>query len=246
MLKAIIPAAGLGTRLLPITEFIPKEMFPLPNKPVIQYVVEEAINSGIKDIIIIINKNKDIIKDYLTSLNQDVKLTFLYQEEQKGLGNAILIAKDLINEDFFAILLADSVISSSTPCIKQIIDTHRKYLKSVINIERVTPERIPIKGMVSGEEIEPDLIKIAEIVEKPQSYHTNTAICARYILNKKIFDYLEKTKPGVNNEIQLTDAIKELLKEEEIYAQITDSKRHDVGDPESYINAITYLGRHKK
>ncbi len=238
MFKAVIPAAGLGTRLLPITKFIPKEMFPLPNKPVIQYVVEEAINSEIKDIIIIINKSKEMIRKYLTSLNLNANLSFLYQKEQKGLGDAILTAKDLINEDFFVILLADSVIKSKIPCIKQLIDTHKKYSKSVINIERISPEKIPTKGMVDGKEIVPNLLRIKEIVEKPESYHTNTAICARYILSKKIFSHLEKTKPGAKDEIQLTDAIKMLLKEEDVYAQITESTRYDIGDQKSYIEAM--------
>ena len=260
--KAVIPAAGLGIRFLPVTKSMPKEMLPIIDKPVIHYVVEEAILSGIDDIIIITGRGKRAIEDYfddspelemrLKSQNKKKDFTkmreisnfptihYVRQKEPKGLGDAILKAEHHIGNEPFAVLLGDDIISNSQPCISQLIPIHSRFNSSVISIEHVTPEKISSYGIISGEEIEPNLIKVLNIIEKPEldKAPSNMGTVGRYVFVPEIFDYLKSLSPGIGNEIQLTDAIQQLIKDYPVYAYKFNGKRYDTGNKLGYIEAI--------
>ena len=234
-MKAVIPAAGLGTRFLPATKAQPKEMLPVFNKPTIQYVVEEAVNSGIDDIIIITGKGKRPIEDHFdksweleSNLEKKGKLDYLHevqeisnmadifyvrQKKQNGLGDAISCAKKHIGDEPFAVLLGDTITYSDTPCTKQLIDVHEKYGGSVIAIEELPERKIERYGIVDGNEIENNIFKVNNLVEKPklEDAPSNLGITGRYILTPDIFDKLESIEAGVGGEIQLTDAINAVL-----------------------------------
>ena len=260
--KAVIPAAGLGTRFLPATKSMPKEMLPLLNKPAIQFVVEEAIASGIEDILIITGRGKRAIEDYFDSspeleshllqnekyeLLKEVKdisslanIYYVRQKEPKGLGDAILKAEKHVGDEPFAVLLGDDIIKGNVPCIKQLTNLFEKYNKSIIAVEEVPKEKVSSYGMIKGREIEDLTYLIEDIIEKPDVEETpsNIATVGRYVLAPEIFDCIKETKPGSGNEIQLTDSIRILKAQQEVYAYKFQGKRHDVGDKIGYIKTI--------
>lgn len=250
-MKAVIPAAGFGTRFLPATKAQPKEMLPVFDKPTIQYVIEEAVASGIDDIIIITGRNKRSIEDhfdksfeleytlqnagktdYLKQVRDITDLAdicYIRQKEQKGLGDAIYCAKKHIGDEPFAVMLGDTITKGQVPCTKQLIDVYNKYGASAIAVEEVPWEKVERYGIIKGEEIEQNVYKIDKLVEKPLKDHapSNLAIMGRYVLTADIFDKLEETKPGVGGEIQLTDALSKL---DAIYGDVFNGKTYDIGN----------------
>jgi len=260
--KAIIPAAGLGTRFLPVTKSMPKEMLPIIDKPVIHYVVEEAVDAGIEDIIIITGRGKRAIEDYfdaspelemrlkdqkkieqlkqLKEISDFPGIHYVRQKEPMGLGDAILKAEKHIGNEPFAVLLGDDIIVNNQSCTGQLMSVFSRFQKSVISIELIPPEKISSYGIIKGSEIEPDIFAIQDIIEKPtpDSAPSNMGAVGRYIFVPEIFDCLKRTSPGVGNEIQLTDAIRLLLKEQPVYAYKFRGKRYDTGDKLGYIETI--------
>lgn len=250
-MKAVIPAAGFGTRFLPATKAQPKEMLPVYDKPTIQYVIEEAVNSGIDDILIVTGRNKRSIEDHFDKsfeLEQTLQnagkdnylkqvraitdladICYVRQKEQKGLGDAINCAKKHIGGEAFAVLLGDSITKGPIPCTKQLIDVYKKYGASAISLEEVPIEKVERYGIIKGTEIEKDIYKIQKLVEKPLAHQapSNLAIMGRYVLTPDIFDKIKETKPGVGGEIQLTDALSEL---DEIYGVTFEGKTYDIGN----------------
>ena len=259
--KAIIPAAGLGTRFLPATKAQPKEMLPIVDKPTIQYIVEEAIQSGIEDILIITGRNKRAIEDHfdksvelelelkkknkesLLNLVEDisnmVNIHYIRQKEPKGLGHAIYCAKSFVGNEPFAVLLGDDIVDSEVPVLKQMIDQYERYNCSIIGVQEVPYEDVDKYGIVDAAIIEDRLYKAKDLVEKPKKEKapSNIAILGRYIITPRIFEILENTPPGAGGEIQLTDALKTLLNYEAIYAYNFIGKRYDVGDKLGYLMA---------
>ncbi len=259
--KAIIPAAGLGTRFLPATKAQPKEMLPIVDKPTIQYIVEEAIDSGIEDILIVTGRNKRAIEDHfdksyeledelkkkgnqeLLDLVQDisnlVNIHYIRQKEAKGLGHAIYCAKSFIGEEPFAVLLGDDIVDSEVPCLKQLIDVFDEYKTTVLGVQHVPDEDVSKYGIVSCRPVDERVFKVKDMVEKPdrESAPSNIAILGRYIITPQIFKYLESTQPGKGGEIQLTDALKLLMQHEAMYAYDFIGKRYDVGNKMGFIQA---------
>ncbi|OOM16535.1 UTP--glucose-1-phosphate uridylyltransferase GalU [Clostridium saccharobutylicum] len=260
--KAIIPAAGLGTRFLPATKAQPKEMLPIVDKPTIQYIIEEAIQSGIEEILIITGRNKKCIEDHfdksvelemelaknnkdeLLELVQDISdmvdIHYIRQKEPKGLGHAIHCAKSFVGNEPFAILLGDDIVyNEEKPCLKQLIDCYDEYKTTILGVQNVASENVSKYGIVDGIEIEDRVCKVKSLVEKPKTEDapSNIAILGRYIVTPKIFEILEETKPGKGNEIQLTDALLELAKNEAMYAYNFEGRRYDVGDKLGFLEA---------
>ncbi len=259
--KAIIPAAGLGTRFLPATKAQPKEMLPIVDKPTIQYIVEEAIESGIKDIIIVTGRNKRAIEDHfdksyeleeelkkkgnhdLLNLVQDISnlvdIHYIRQKEPKGLGHAIHCAKSFIGDEPFAVLLGDDIVDSEVPSLKQLIEVYDEYKTSVLGVQRVPAEDVPKYGIVNCKQIDERVYKVNDLVEKPDKDHapSDIAILGRYIITPEIFKHLEATQPGKGGEIQLTDALKRLISKEAIYAYDFAGKRYDVGNKLGFLEA---------
>ena len=250
-MKAVIPAAGLGTRFLPATKAQPKEMLPVYDKPAIQYVIEEAVNSCIDDILIVTGRNKHSIEDHFdksfeleqmlqnsgkdTYLKQVRKITdladicYVRQKEQKGLGDAIYCAKKHIQDEPFAVLLGDSITKGPVPCTKQLIEVYEKYGASVISLDAISKEKVERYGIIKGIEVEKDIFKIEKLIEKPLIHQapSNLAIMGRYVITPDIFDKIDETEPGVGGEIQLTDALSKL---DEIYGLVFDGKAYDIGN----------------
>ena len=259
--KAIIPAAGLGTRFLPATKAQPKEMLPIVDKPTIQYIVEEAIASGIEEILIITGRNKKSIEDHfdksveleleleksgkaeLLELVRDISdmvdIHYIRQKEPRGLGHAIHCAKTFVGNEPFAVLLGDDVVDSEVPCLKQLIDCFSEYNTTILGVQTVPKENVCKYGIVDGIHIEDRVYKVKDLVEKPsiEEAPSNVAILGRYIITPEIFNILENTKPGKGNEIQLTDALKTLISKEAMYAYNFDGKRYDVGDKLGFLQA---------
>lgn len=259
--KAIIPAAGLGTRFLPATKAQPKEMLPVVDKPTIQYIVEEAIASGIEEILIITGRNKKSIEDHfdksieleleleksgkseLLELVRDISdmvdIHYIRQKEPRGLGHAIHCAKTFVGNEPFAVLLGDDVVDSTTPCLKQLIDCYSEYKTTILGVQTVAKENVHKYGIVDGIHIEDRVYKVKDLVEKPSEEEapSNVAILGRYIITPEIFNILENTKPGKGNEIQLTDALKTLIAKEAMYAYNFEGKRYDVGDKLGFLQA---------
>ncbi|WJH32312.1 UTP--glucose-1-phosphate uridylyltransferase GalU [Paenibacillus aurantius] len=257
--KAIIPAAGLGTRFLPATKAMPKEMLPIVDKPTIQYIVEEAIESGIEDIIIVTGKGKRAIEDHFDSsfelehnLLEKGKLDllnavqesstmadihYIRQKEPRGLGHAIWCARKFIGNEPFAILLGDDIVHAEKPCLKQMIEQFDRFESSVVGVQPVSDEEVSRYGIVDGTEIEKGLHSIRHLVEKPAKGEapSNLAILGRYILTPAIFDILGSQKPGAGGEIQLTDGIAELNRHEAVYAYEFQGTRYDVGEKMGFI-----------
>lgn len=259
--KAIIPAAGLGTRFLPATKAQPKEMLPIVDKPTIQYIVEEAISSGIEDILIVTGRNKKAIEDHfdksfeleitlenkgkndllnmVQNISNMVNIHYIRQKEPKGLGHAIYCAKSFVKDEPFAVLLGDDIVDAEKPCLKQLMDAYDKYGASILGVQEVSKEDVNKYGIVSGSKIESNVYSVSDLVEKPsiEKAPTNIAILGRYIINPAIFKILENTKPGAGGEIQLTDALKELAIIEKMYAYIFEGKRYDVGNKLGFLEA---------
>lgn len=259
--KAIIPAAGLGTRFLPATKAQPKEMLPIVDKPTIQYIVEEAINSGIEDILIITGRNKRAIEDHfdksfeleeelkrkgnqdLLNLVQDisnlVNIHYIRQKEPKGLGHAIYCAKSFIGNEPFAVLLGDDIVDAEIPCLKQLVDIYNKYETTVIGVQQVPDEDVSKYGIVSCKQVDERVYKVNDLVEKPEleKAPSNVAILGRYIITPQIFKHLENAVPGKGGEIQLTDALKGLIGHEAMYAYDFAGKRYDVGNRLGFLQA---------
>lgn len=250
-MKAVIPAAGFGTRFLPATKSQPKEMLPVYDKPTIQYVVEEAVASGIDDILIVTGRNKRSIEDHfdksyelkytLQKAGKDLRLKeirkvtnladicYVRQKEQKGLGDAIKCAQKHIGDEPFAVLLGDSITKGPQPCAKQLIDVYNKYGKSTISLESVPKDKVERYGIIKGNEVESRIYKINQLVEKPLVEHapSNLAIMGRYVLTPDIFDKIDETEPGVGGEIQLTDALSKL---DAIYGVQFEGRTYDIGN----------------
>jgi len=259
--KAIIPAAGLGTRFLPATKAQPKEMLPIVDKPTIQYIVEEAVSSGIEEILIVTGRNKRAIEDHfdksvelelalknkgkdnLLNLVEDISnmvdIHYIRQKEPKGLGHAIYCARAFVGNEPFAVMLGDDVIEAKEPALKQMIEVFDKYNCSVIGVQEVPEDDVSKYGIIDSSFIEDRIYKINNLVEKPKKKDapSRMAIMGRYIITPEIFDILKHTKPGAGGEIQLTDALKELLSKEVIYAYNFEGKRYDVGDKLGYLMA---------
>ena len=259
--KAIIPAAGLGTRFLPATKAQAKEMLPIVDKPTLQYVIEEAVASGIEEILIITGKNKKSIEDHFDKsvelelallekgdndklkMVQDISnlatIYYVRQKEPKGLGDAIYCAKNFIGDEHFAILLGDDIIDSKTPCLKQLIDTYNRYSSSIIGVQNVKDEDVSKYGIVDSIEVDDNTSKIKSLVEKPEMEDapSNKDILGRYIVSPKIFDILKNQELGVNGELQLTDALNTLLKLESVYAYEFEGTRYDLGCKMGYLEA---------
>ncbi|MBO1206152.1 MULTISPECIES: UTP--glucose-1-phosphate uridylyltransferase GalU [Staphylococcus] len=266
--KAIIPAAGLGTRFLPASKSIPKEMFPILSKPAIQYIVEEAIESGIEDIIIITSKGKGAIEDHFdndyileTTLKErkkmkllesitkpsEVDIHYIRQKKPKGLGHAIWCARKFINDEPFAILLGDDIIDAKTPVTQQLINSFYETNHSIVGVQEVPYEKTKNYGIIEINGKIEDLMKVNRFVEKPQNNPpSNYAIMGRYVLDAKIFNILENQERGQGNEIQLTDAIEKLNNEDNVGALNFKGIRHDVGDIKGYLDANIYYGKKYK
>jgi UTP--glucose-1-phosphate uridylyltransferase len=264
--KAVIPAAGLGTRFLPVTKSMPKEMLPLVDIPAIHYVVEEAVESGINDIIIITGRGKRSIEDYFDEspelemrLRKDDKkdllnlvkkissfadIHYIRQKEPKGLPDAILKAEKHVGDEPFAVLLGDDIIKDEIPCLKQLISIFNKYKKTVIATQKIPIEEIYKYGSIKGKKIESNpnnfLYLIEDIVEKPspEKAPSNIAAVGRYIFTPDIFKCIRNTKPGINNELQIADSLKLLMQTQDVYAFGFSGKRFDIGDKLGYIEAI--------
>jgi len=259
--KAIIPAAGLGTRFLPATKAQPKEMLPIVDKPTIQYIIEEAVASGIEEILIITGRNKKCIEDHfdksieleleleksgksellemVRNISDMVDIHYIRQKEPRGLGHAIHCAKTFVGNEPFAVLLGDDVVDSEVPCLKQLIDCYSEYNTTILGVQTVDKGNVSKYGIVDGIHIEDKVYKVKDLVEKPsvEEAPSNVAILGRYIITPEIFNILENTKPGKGGEIQLTDALKTLISKEAMYAYNFEGKRYDVGDKLGFLQA---------
>lgn len=259
--KAIIPAAGLGTRFLPATKAQPKEMLPIVDKPTIQYIIEEAIDSGIEEILIITGRNKKCIEDHfdksielemelsksnkedllhlVRDISEMVDIHYIRQKEPKGLGHAINCARAFVGNEPFAVLLGDDVVDSKTPCLKQLMDCYAEYKTSILGVQTVPENEVNKYGIVEGIHIEDRVYKVKDLIEKPspEEAPSNVAILGRYIITPRIFEILSETKPGKGGEIQLTDALKTLISSEAMYAYNFEGKRYDVGDKLGFLQA---------
>ncbi|MBL4933920.1 MULTISPECIES: UTP--glucose-1-phosphate uridylyltransferase GalU [Clostridium] len=268
--KAIIPAAGLGTRFLPATKAQPKEMLPIVDKPTIQYIIEEAIASGIEEILIITGRNKKCIEDHfdksvelemelekngkeelleiVRDISDMVDIHYIRQKEPKGLGHAILCAKTFVGNEPFAVLLGDDVVYSEKPCLKQLIECFDEYKTSILGVQTVPRSDVSKYGIVDGKHIEDRVYKVKNLVEKPNVEETpsDVAILGRYIITPQIFDILKNTKPGKGGEIQLTDALKELISQEAMYAFNFEGRRYDVGDKLGFLEATVEYALRKE
>jgi UTP--glucose-1-phosphate uridylyltransferase len=267
--KAVFPAAGWGTRFLPATKAQPKEMLPLVDKPVIQYAVEEAVAAGIEQVIIITSGTKRAIEDHfdqslelerlleergdierlrqIRRISDLAQIAYVRQKEQLGLGHAVLMAKELVGHEPFAVLLSDDVVIGDPPCIGQLIHAYQKTHASVVAVERVPHEDTRRYGVIGGSLAESDptgrLWRVDRVVEKPdpEDAPSDLAIIGRYVLTPKIFDKLEQTQRGAGGEIQLTDAIEALMEEQEVYGYAFEGTRYDAGTTMGWLKASVEL-----
>jgi UTP--glucose-1-phosphate uridylyltransferase len=268
--KAVIPAAGLGTRFLPVTKAQPKEMLPIIDTPTIQYVVQECVDSGIEDILIISGKGKRSIEDHfdknyeletrlqekedealytqLRHIESMANIHFIRQKELKGLGDAIYHARFHCEHEPFAVLLGDTIIDSVIPVTQQLIDSYEQYGQTVIAVETIPRENVSRYGIVGGTNLSDKVIQLNQLIEKPDTRNapSNMAIAGRYILTPEIFRALEKTPRGKGNEIQLTDALQILLKEEGIIATLIEGKRYDIGNKMDFLKTTVEFALKRK
>jgi len=260
--KAVIPAAGLGTRFLPTTKAQPKEMLPIVDTPTIQFVVEEAVQSGIRDILIITGRGKSAIENHfdrtfeleaalaesgkseqlrqVRELAEMADIHYIRQRELKGLGDAVAHARDHVGSEGFVLLLGDTVLDAPLPCTRQLIDIHSRFGGAVLAVEEVPADRVERYGIVAGREVESDLWEVSDLVEKPsrESAPSRLAIAGRYVLPPEIFPAIAETKPGALGEIQLTDAIRRLVGKVPVHAFRFEGRRHDIGSRIDYLRCI--------
>lgn len=263
--KAVIPAAGLGTRFLPATKATPKEMLPIVDKPTIQYIVEEALAAGIEDILVITGRSKRAIEDHFDrsielEMNlkehgkekvlevvrkiSDIRIHYIRQKEPRGLGHAILCAQQFIGDEPFAVLLGDDVVDAKVPALKQLIDVYEKTGSSVLGVQEVPLEKVSSYGIVASHATdEPRTFTVSDMVEKPavEDAPSRLAVLGRYVINPEIFAILEKTEPGRGGEIQLTDALKVLAEQQTMYAYNFEGRRYDVGDKQGFLEATVEM-----
>ena len=259
--KAVIPAAGLGTRFLPATKAQPKEMLPIVDKPTIQYIVEEAVASGIEDIIIVTGRSKRAIEDHfdksveleaqlektkkaelleiVRKISSMANVYYIRQKEPKGLGHAVLCAKTFVGDEPFAVLLGDDVVDAKTPCLKQLMKAYDEYQTTILGVQHVPESEVSKYGIVDGSVAGNRIFSVRDLVEKPsvKKAPSNIAILGRYIITPEIFGILEKTKTGKGGEIQLTDALRTLAAEKPIYAYNFEGRRYDVGNVMGFLQA---------
>ena len=259
--KAVIPAAGLGTRFLPATKAQPKEMLPIVDKPTLQYIIEEAVASGIEEILIITGKNKKSIEDHfdksveleleleqkgkselleiVRNISKMINIYYIRQKEPKGLGDAIYCARSFIGDEPFAVMLGDDIVDNDVPCLRQLMDAYEEYRTTIVGVQMVEKEDVNKYGIVDGIHIEDRVYKVKKLVEKPavEESPSNVAILGRYIITPQIFDILKNTEPGKGGEIQLTDALQTLIESEAMYAYNFEGRRYDVGDKFGFLQA---------
>ena len=258
--KAVIPAAGLGTRFLPVTKAQPKEMLPIVDKPAIQYIIEEAIQSGIEEILIITGRNKRAIEDHfdrnveleltlkaqgkydllgLVEEISDVTIHYVRQKEAKGLGHAVLCAKQFVGKEPFAVLLGDDIIDDPVPCLKQLMDVYQDYPGTVLGVQEVPQHKVSSYGIVRTKPIKENLWQALDLIEKPavEEAPSRLAVLGRYIIQPEIFAILENTEPGRGGEIQLTDALRRLATQQPMYAYHFEGRRYDTGDKLGFLEA---------
>ncbi|MBX0357730.1 UTP--glucose-1-phosphate uridylyltransferase GalU [Halobacillus sp. Nhm2S1] len=262
--KAIIPAAGLGTRFLPATKAMPKEMLPIVDKPTIQYIVEEAIESGIEDFIIVTGKGKRAIEDHFdknfelednliqkekydllekVNATSNVEIHFIRQKEPKGLGHAVWCARKFIGDEPFAVLLGDDIVRADKPCLRQLMDQQEETLSSVIGVQTVAEEETHRYGIIDPLDQAERRYQVKTFVEKPEqgTAPSNLAIMGRYILNPEIFMFLDKQEKGAGGEVQLTDAIQKLNEIQRVFAYDFEGKRYDVGEKLGFVKTTLEL-----
>lgn len=259
--KAIIPAAGLGTRFLPATKAQPKEMLPIVDKPTIQYIIEEAVAAGIQDIIIVTGRNKRSIEDHfdrsielelelergqkqemldmVRDISEMANIHYIRQKEPRGLGHAILAARHFIGNEPFAVLLGDDVVISKKPCLGQMLDVYNEYRTSILGVQTVDHQVVNKYGIIAGKQVDERVYKVGDMVEKPalDEAPSNVAVLGRYIITPDIFEFLETQDAGKGGEIQLTDALKRLAREQAMYAYDFKGHRYDVGTKVGFIQA---------
>lgn len=259
--KAIIPAAGLGTRFLPATKAQPKEMLPIVDKPTIQYIIEEAVEAGIQDIIVVTGRNKRSIEDHfdrsieleleleksgkqdmldmVKEISEMANIHYIRQKEPRGLGHAILAAQHFIGDEPFAVLLGDDVVISKQPCLGQMLDVFHEYQTSILGVQTVPHEVVNKYGIIAGKQVDERVYKVQDMVEKPsmEEAPSNIAVLGRYIITPEIFPFLETQDAGKGGEIQLTDALKRLAKEQAMYAYDFKGHRYDVGSKIGFLQA---------
>jgi UTP--glucose-1-phosphate uridylyltransferase len=259
--KAVFPAAGLGTRFLPATKSSPKEMLPLVDKPLIQYVVEEAVASGIESVIIVTGRGKATMEDHfdvsfeleqvlaergktelvrqMRAISEMARVSYVRQAEALGLGHAVLQARDLVGDEPFAVMLSDDIIDAEVPALKQLLHVYEKYDAPVIGTMQVEGEAISRFGALSVDEVEPGVYRVKDMVEKPpfSEAPSDLAIIGRYVLTPDIFDAIERTTPGAVGEIQITDAMRALLQRRPFYAVRFNGVRYDAGDKLGFLVA---------
>ena len=265
--KAVIPAAGLGTRFLPITKSTPKEMLPIVDKPTIQYIIEEIVASGIEEILIINGRNKESIINHfdrvpeleallkaggktealeqVEAITNMAKIFSVRQKEAKGLGHAVLCAKEFVGDEPFAVVLGDDIVyNDETPALKQMVEVYNAYGASVIGVQQVAPDQVNKYGIVSGDAVGERVYQVNDLVEKPAigTAPSTMAILGRYIITPGIFDVLEHTGKGAGGEIQLTDGLKTLANIEKMFAYDFVGKRYDVGDKLGFLQATVEYG----
>ncbi len=259
--KAVIPVAGMGTRFLPITKSVPKEMLPLLDRPVIQEVVEETVRSGIRDIVLVTGMGKSSIEDYfdisphlesflaksnrkkllerVRDISRFAEIASVRQKEPMGLGHAILCARNFVGNEPFGVLLGDDIIDSDVPCLSQLIHVFEKVGRTVIALQEVPPEEVDRYGIIEGEMVEPGLYRVSRLVEKPSPGEapSNLAVIGRYILPPAVFGIIDSLDPGAGGEIQLTDALDRLAADEGVFGLVFDGLRHDTGNLLGFISA---------
>ncbi|MGQ9477402.1 MAG: UTP--glucose-1-phosphate uridylyltransferase GalU [Candidatus Bipolaricaulia bacterium] len=268
--KAVIPAAGLGTRFLPATKAMPKEMLPLVDKPAIQYVVEEAVASGIETILIITGRGKRAIEDHfdyspeleaylqergdhhlaeiIRKIPAMAHIHYLRQKEPKGLGHAVLCAARFVGDEPFAVLLGDDLIESDPPCLKQMLDIQERLGGSIVAVREVVEAEVRRYGIIKGQKVDERLYRVEDLVEKPRPSEapSRLAVIGRYILSPAIFGILSETPPGVGGEVQLTDGLRRLCRIEPMHAYLFEGERYDIGDKLGYLKAIIEMAlRHE-
>lgn len=257
--KAIIPAAGFGSRFLPATKAQPKEMLPIIDTPTIQYVIEETIQSGISQILVITGKGKQAIENHfdrsfeleedltrknklkqlkeVQALSEMAEIFYIRQKELNGLGDAIRYARNFVDGEPFIVLLGDTIVKSKTPCVRQLIDVYSRYQKPLIGVEEVPADKVGRYGIIEAKQIAESVYRVSNLIEKPEPKEapSQLAVGGRYILTSEIFEYLDRTQPGKGGEIQLTDALRDMCQYEEILAFKFEGKRYDIGNKLDYL-----------